>query len=529
MSFHELKNRVLAVLLAAFVVISCVSPRVESELTREKDEAQSRIVECSDSSTAPATKTESVYVNLSSDGTVKKVNVTDHLHTDLPQVRVEDVSELRDIHDVKTDLEPTLGVDRIYWNMESTELFYQGVTSEQPPVRFSVKYTLDGQELPASALAGKSGKLTIEIKAENTLKKEISPGFSISCPMLLVGGMLLPEEHFSNVTVSSGAVLGDGAQRVVLMVGVPGMEESIGVSALGIPLLTETLGGESYTITADVQNFELGNMMFAAVPFSSIDALCSGTLAESLDGVKGVFYDIETVLNAFSAMGIQDLVQMLYGDMDQIETLMATVGDAALLYRENQALIGALSGYLTAENLQLMDKLLADMQEIDMVRLKALLDCNLFQQLVDILSLIDQEIRDLVTVAEDAVEIMPMVDSLREDLNRPELAESVEKLPETVEKLRSIIQTLQENQNVLDDLSALQSENVTGNLRTVLGVAQKYAGLDTLNAAQQQGLSWRMQAWLEFGEEYDIFTQRTDRMESSVIFIYKVDSISLDT
>ena len=216
---------------------------------------------------------------------------------------------------------------------------------------------------------------------------------------------------------------------------------------------------------------------------------------------------------------------MLYGDMDQIETLMGAVGDAALLYRDNRALIETLSGYMTEENLQLMDKLLADMEQIDMVRLEALLDCTLFQQLVDLLSLIDQEIRDVVTVAEDAVAIMPVMDALNSELTQPEQAASMERLPETITQLRALIQTLGENQNVLDDLSSLQSSRVTENLRTVMGVAQKYAGLQSLNAAQQQNLSFRMQEWLAFGEEYDIFTQRTDAMDSSVTFVYKVASI----
>ena len=120
---------------------------------------------------------------------------------------------------------------------------------------------------------------------------------------------------------------------------------------------------------------------------------------------------------------------------------------------------------------------------------------------------------------------MPVMDALQEELAQPEQAASMERLPETVSQLRSLIQTLGENQNVLDDLNALQSSQVTDNLRTVMGVAQKYAGLQSLNAAQQQNLSYRMQAWLAFGEEYDIFTQRTDTMDSSVTFVYKVASI----
>lgn len=524
MSFPELKKRVLSLLVVLAICLVSLSPRVERGRYGNADSSLSHVVEQTDASAAKATKTETVFINLNVDGSTSKVNVTDHLHTEMPQVRVEDASNLRNIQDVKTFLEPVYGVDRIYWDMESMDLFYQGVSDEKPPMEFSIAFTLDGQSISPEQLAGKSGKVTIEITANNKLVRDIG-GYSITCPMLLVGGMILPEEHFSNVTVSSGAVLGEGAQRVVLLAGIPGMEDSLGLSSLGIPILNEEFGSGRYTITADADDFQLGNMMFGVVPFSSIDALCSGDLARGLDGMKGVFSDIETVLNAFNAMGVQELIQMLYGDMDQIETLMGAVSDAALLYRDNRALIETLTGYLTEDNLQLMDKLLADMEQIDMVRLEALLDCTLFQQLVDLLSLIDQEIRDVVNVAEDAVAIMPVMDSLKAELAQPEQAASMERLPETITQLRNLIQTLGENQNVLEDLSSLQDSRVTDNLRTVMGVAQKYAGLQSLNAAQQQNLSYRMQAWLSFGEEYDIFTQRTDTMDSSVTFVYKVASI----
>lgn len=524
MSWTELKKRGLALLLVVVVCIVSLSPRVEPERGRTDAKTLSGVVKRTDASAVEARKTETVYVNLASDGSLKTVNVTDHVHTDLPQVRVEDASNLRDIQDVKTFLEPVRDADRIYWDMESTDLFYQGVSDELPPVTIDLRYALDGQSISAYDLAGKSGRVTIEINVTNTLKRDFW-GYTISCPMLLVCGMLLPEEHFSNVSVSTGAVLGDGAQRIVLLAGVPGMEESLGISSLGLPLLNENLGGGTYTITADASDFQLGNMMFSVVPFSSIDALCCGELADGMNAVKGVFSDIETVLNAFSAMRIQDLIQMLYGDMDQIETLMGAVSEAALLYRENRALLDAISGFLTEENLQMMDKLLADMQEIDMVRLEALLDCTLFQKLVDILSIIDQEIRDVVTVAEDAVMIMPVMDALQANLEQPELAAAVDRLPETVRQLRGLIQTLEDNRNVLDDISVLQDPNVTDSLRTVMDAAQKYAGLDSLNAARQQNLSARMQAWLAFGEEYDIFTLRTDAMQSSVTFVYKIDSI----
>ena len=50
--------------------------------------------------------------------------------------------------------------------------------------------------------------------------------------------------------------------------------------------------------------------------------------------------------------------------------------------------------------------------------------------------------------------------------------------------------------------------------------------LDTLTTAQAQGLSVRMRAWLDLGESYDIFTQRTEKQSSSVIFVYKTEAVS---
>ena len=180
---------------------------------------------------------------------------------------------------------------------------------------------------------------------------------------------------------------------------------------------------------------------------------------------------------------------------------------------------------MTEENLAAMEKLLTDLEAIDIDRLQALIDCDLFQQLVDLISLIDTEARDLVTVTEDALALMPMIDALKADLQDPELKASVERLPQIISELRGIIQVLEANREVFDDLAVLQDTDIAAGLQTVLSVASKYSALDGLTQAQQNNLVGRMREWLAFGEEYDIFTQRTDSTESSVAFIYKVQGI----
>ena len=521
-------KRLLAIALMAAMALVCLSPGVVRTQAQQVYVRESRVVESTTTSDCAVTKAETVYVNLAADGTVQQVNVSDHLHTELPQVRIEDASDLSDIANVKTGETPEISGDRLFWQMDGTELYYSGKSAGTPPMQFTIGYALDGEPVSPANLAGRSGQLTITVTAENTLVKPVTvngQSYNLTCPMLLVGGMLLPEEGFDNVEISNGAVLGDGAHRIVLMVGVPGMEESLGISALGLPLLSEQMGTGSYTITADVKNFSLGNMMFAAVPFSSVDAFTSGSLSEGLDGVKQIFTDLETVMNAFSGMRMQELVQMLYGDMDKVQNLMGAVTQAALLYDQNKALLETLSGYVTYDNLAAMEKLLADLEAIDVERLQALIDCDLFQQLVDLISLIDEEARDLVTVTEDALVLMPTIDALRADLADPELKSSVERLPEIVSELRGVIQVMEANREVFDDLAVLQDANITGGLQTILGVASKYSALDGLTQAQQQNLAGRMREWLTFGEEYDIFTRRTDSTESSVAFVYKVQAI----
>ena len=521
-------KRLLAAAIMAAMVLVSLSPATVQVEAQEVYVRESRVVENTVTSDCAVEKHETVYVNLAANGAVQQVNVSDHLHTELPQVRIEDASNLVGIKDVKTGETPEVSGGRLFWQMDGTDLYYSGRSDDKPPMNFSLDYTLDGKSISPDDLAGKSGKLTINVTAENTLVKKVNvngQSYDLTCPMLLIGGMLLPEEGFDNVEISNGVVLGDGAHRIVLLMGVPGMEASLGISALGLPLLSEQMGSGSYTITADVENLALGNMMFAAVPFSSIDAFTSGDLSEGLEGVKQIFSDLETVMNAFSGMRMQELVQMLYGDMDKVQNLMGAVTQAALLYQENKALLDTLSGYVTYDNLAAMEKLLADLEAIDVERLQALVDCDLFQQLIDLISLIDEEARDLVTVTEDALALMPTIDALRADLADPALQSSIERLPEIIAQLRGIIQVLEANREVFDDLAVLQDSNISAGLQTILGVASKYAALDGLTQAQQQNLAGRMREWLAFGEEYDIFTCRTESTESSVAFVYKVASI----
>lgn len=525
---QQLKNKTLKKISAAFLALLMVgtccsgcSKNLVNELTAVP--TVEHIQKAYEKTDGAVRKDETVFINLSPDGSVSKVNVTDHIQTQMPQVRVEDVSNLADIRDAKTFLEPVFENDRIYWDMDSTDLYYSGTSQDTPPVSFEVSYTLDGKETSYKSLAGKSGRLEITIKAENLLRS--NDGYGVCCPMVMLGGMILPEETFRNIEISNGAVIGDGAQQMVFFVGVPGMDESLGLSQMSIPGLSASLLSSEYKITADVSDFEIGNMMFAAMPFSSVDQLCTIDLGEGIDGVKMVLSDVETLIGAFSSLGLGDIVKMLYGDMQQTEELLSAVADAALLYDENKQLIEAIAPFATQENIDKLNKVIDDLDKIDMEQLQGVLDCTLLNELLSLLSRLDCSIGYIATLTKDSKELIPIMNDLNEQLQNEEVRNSIDNLPQTVERLHKLMDVLEQSRPLIESLEKLNDSEYAAQVNTVMGIASKYTSLDCIGQAQSAHLAARTRAWLDFGEQYSIFTQKTDAMQSSVVFVYKVDSI----
>ena len=116
-------------------------------------------------------KSETVYVNMDNRGDVKDITVTDWLHTDKGQVKVSDSSSLKNITNVKSNIKPVSENGGITWHMDTTDLYYSGKSNKELPVKINIKYFLDGKEMSAKKISGKSGKVEIKISVENNLYK----------------------------------------------------------------------------------------------------------------------------------------------------------------------------------------------------------------------------------------------------------------------------------------------------------------------------------------------------------------------
>lgn len=475
-------------------------------------------------------KEETVYVNLTQDGKVKQVNVTDWLHTDTPQTKIQDLSPLSDIRNIKTLATPQTDGEYLYWDMDTTDIYYSGVSSSEPPVKISIKYYLDDVEMSAQDIAGKSGNIKIVIKADNTLKKTVKiegQDCTISCPMILAGGMIMKDNVFKNITVDNGTTVSDGAKQIVFFVGIPGIDESLGLSSFKSSLIDKSVYSDSYTISATAENFELGNIMFAVMPFSSLGSFGNGSLPDSVDELKNILSDIESVQTALTSLDLNRIIDLLYGDSNKIESMMGAVEEAVTIYSENEKLIKTFGKYMTDENIAKLNRLASDLDNADLEQISKTLNDPAIMALLDVLPQLSSSLSGVSAITKDLNDIIPVLQAMSQDMKDPEIQTSVDNLPQTLERLKKVLDTIDENKEIIEVIGDLSSENSSAKLDAIMNTAEKYSNLGDMTDAETKTLAGRIKEWLSFGESYDIFTQKADKTESSVLFTYKTDAISL--
>lgn len=217
------------------------------------------------------TKDESVYVNAAANGDVTHVIVSEWLKNAGIGGTLEDESELKDITNIKGDETFEQGQDGIRWNTGVNDIYYQGTTDKEVPVSVKLTYELDGKEMSPKELIGKSGSLKIRVSYENHSKvTKVIEGKKqeVYTPFIMVTGLILPTEKFSNVSVDGGRMINEGTNQIVVGFGAPGMAKSLQLSGKYAKKLPE-----EFTVTANVTDFEMKNTLTYASAdlFSDLD------------------------------------------------------------------------------------------------------------------------------------------------------------------------------------------------------------------------------------------------------------------
>ena len=228
-------------------------------------------------------KQETVYQTLDANGKPTDTVVSDWLKNSGTNSELKDVSGLSDISNTKGDEEFTQNGEELTWNTASEDIYYQGKTDKESPVGIELSYKLDGMDVDVNEIAGKSGKLEINIKYTNSSKKTVKidgEKTDIYTPFVMVTGMILPVEQFKNISIDNGSVISEGDNNIVVAYGLPGLKESLDLDNLDLgkdvdidlSKLSDKIT-DTVKITADVTNFELKSSYTVATSefFSDID------------------------------------------------------------------------------------------------------------------------------------------------------------------------------------------------------------------------------------------------------------------
>ncbi len=201
------------------------------------------------------TKEETVYSKLDTTGKPYQTIVNSELKNIDGATTLTDVSDLLRIKNVGGDEPFTQNGTEIIWQADGKDIFYQGETEKKPPVLCEVTYTLDGEEISAQDIVGKSGKVQICITYRNQEKHSVTiqgKTKTMYTPFTVVCGTVFANNHSKNVEISNGKVINNGDKTIVVGVAMPGLQESLGIEEIEIPSKVE--------ITMDAEDFEMNGI-----------------------------------------------------------------------------------------------------------------------------------------------------------------------------------------------------------------------------------------------------------------------------
>ena len=516
----------LAVVLATFCFTSCAD---EATQTPVSDAQEDTFIQPVFTETpASVKKTEVVYVTMDGNGAFQSATVSDWLHTDRANVRVEDISNLTDIENVKSEILPVFEDGKVIWNMDETDLYYSGTTTQQPPVSVSVRYFLNGVEYSAADIAGKSGTVTVKISMQNNKTATIKDSrtgesmFEVSLPILVAGLAILPEDDFTNITAEGMTCIGDGSKQIAVTIGLPGFAESLGIDSMDLDDLEGLkMTGES-TLTLTTDNFRLTNMYFVMMPLCSMDI--GLVIPESLSTLTSDLNSMSALIEVITSLdfdAMTSVINELADNFDQLLDLTDVMTEAVAAYEQNKALLDFFNKYLTAENVATLT-MLADSVTPETIDSLTQLASN---PLVSIL--LDAQTLSAINALADAA---PLLKEMLTAMNQPDVKQALDNLPQTVETMQGVSTSIAENEELINSFSDIVS---SGGMDALTGLLDSLKDTDLsalVNRYEQlmgsaDGMTEKAKYWIQYGESYKVFTDAPESFDTSLTFICKTAAV----
>ena len=280
----------------------------------------------------PTEKTETVYSVLNSDGSISDTIVSSWLHDEDGINNIKETLNLTDVKNIKSNEKPSKDGNTYTWNANGNDVYYEGTATKQLPVSVKIRYELDGQEISANDIQGKSGHLKLTISFTNNYSevKNINGKSIVIHPSYLAGGMLnMSTGKFSNVKCESGKIVNDGTNEMLAFANIPGLNETL--KSAGLDKVNNQLGiSDDITVEADVNDFDLGSIMVGMTNEIDLDQELGeiGSVSELTDGIDQLIEADNQLIDGSKQLydgttQLKEQAAPLTGSSDQVRQLSA--------------------------------------------------------------------------------------------------------------------------------------------------------------------------------------------------------------
>lgn len=396
----KLRYRLLALLVSLLLIASLFAGLLASDLPQQKAAQATSTAKASATATAADTpnrdyiKHELIYSNLNAPDELyavnyfeakKDCNVTDYgNYSETVSLKPEKKLETSKADNLTT----------VKFPLQKGEFFYYQAKLQKTALPWKIEYSyqLDGQEMTATEIAGKSGHFTLKMKI--SADKSVDSSFFDS--YILQFTLALPLNSFHNIKAEQAQI-------------------SLAADKTNIVFLKLPKQEAEYTVTADANNIHIPSAMLTALPLTfKLDG--SSLLQKQLNGLGQLESGINQLHQAAGALssgysrlnqGIEELAgggrKLASGSEQLFDGASAFTDGLTQYFAGVKRLDGGMQQVkqaLSSDKLQAqlafledlkkyLDKASPDMQKIDLQKLEQQMDL-LLQSLDKILSLFKQ-------------------------------------------------------------------------------------------------------------------------------------------
>ena len=252
-------------------------------------------------------KEEVVYVNLSADGSVEEINVVNIFN--LPQGgTITDYGAYESLRNMTSTAPIKYKLDTVTIDAAPGKLYYEGkLSSKVMPWNVEIRYYMDGKELSAKEVAGKSGdlKIAIDITRNKNSKTNFFDGYALQL------SLLLDTAKCSRIVAKDATVANVGSSKQITYTILPGT-------------------GANIEVTATVSNFSMDGISINGIPLNLNvdvdDEALMGQVTELLDAIALLDDGASSLHSGISNLkdgaqsGLADGVDDLYDGASKLES-----------------------------------------------------------------------------------------------------------------------------------------------------------------------------------------------------------------